>query len=147
MCYSACAYCFCSISFFFFFLMTRRPPRSTLSSSSAASDVYKRQVFDVCVFDNILGWEYRTQPGWRSNSSGRCIPKLAGGNRIGSLAGCISGRGVSMSELAVGIVMTFRFSPSGGHDSRRRSLSVGRLEAISLGLPRLSPRDGQDARR
>eukprot|EP00658_Telonema_sp_P-2_P048092 TRINITY_DN36600_c0_g1_i2.p1 TRINITY_DN36600_c0_g1~~TRINITY_DN36600_c0_g1_i2.p1 ORF type:complete len:204 (-),score=39.38 TRINITY_DN36600_c0_g1_i2:271-882(-) len=27
--------------------MIRRPPRSTLSSSSAASDVYKRQVYDV----------------------------------------------------------------------------------------------------
>eukprot|EP00658_Telonema_sp_P-2_P063031 TRINITY_DN51726_c0_g1_i1.p1 TRINITY_DN51726_c0_g1~~TRINITY_DN51726_c0_g1_i1.p1 ORF type:complete len:145 (-),score=34.63 TRINITY_DN51726_c0_g1_i1:120-554(-) len=32
---------------FFFFLMIRRPPRSTLSSSSAASDVYKRQVYDM----------------------------------------------------------------------------------------------------
>src|SRR5664280_3764553 len=27
--------------------MIRRPPRSTLSSSSAASDVYKRQIFDL----------------------------------------------------------------------------------------------------
>eukprot|EP00656_Telonema_subtile_P048196 TRINITY_DN5672_c0_g1_i7.p1 TRINITY_DN5672_c0_g1~~TRINITY_DN5672_c0_g1_i7.p1 ORF type:complete len:396 (-),score=54.31 TRINITY_DN5672_c0_g1_i7:201-1388(-) len=33
--------------FLFFFLMIRRPPRSTLSSSSAASDVYKRQVFEL----------------------------------------------------------------------------------------------------
>eukprot|EP00656_Telonema_subtile_P051332 TRINITY_DN6874_c0_g1_i4.p2 TRINITY_DN6874_c0_g1~~TRINITY_DN6874_c0_g1_i4.p2 ORF type:complete len:145 (+),score=43.49 TRINITY_DN6874_c0_g1_i4:38-472(+) len=31
----------------------RRPPRSTLSSSSAASDVYKRQVWDVGGQDKI----------------------------------------------------------------------------------------------
>src|SRR5665648_1285340 len=29
--------------------MIRRPPRSTLSSSSAASDVYKRQIFVLCL--------------------------------------------------------------------------------------------------
>src|SRR5659263_779305 len=29
--------------------MIRRPPRSTQSRSSAASDVYKRQLLDVCV--------------------------------------------------------------------------------------------------
>src|SRR5665648_834934 len=28
--------------------MIRRPPRSTLSSSSAASDVYKRQLSNIC---------------------------------------------------------------------------------------------------
>eukprot|EP00828_Plagiopyla_frontata_P044860 TRINITY_DN747_c0_g1_i9.p2 TRINITY_DN747_c0_g1~~TRINITY_DN747_c0_g1_i9.p2 ORF type:complete len:101 (-),score=28.53 TRINITY_DN747_c0_g1_i9:197-499(-) len=28
--------------------MIRRPPRSTLSSSSAASDVYKRQILEIC---------------------------------------------------------------------------------------------------
>eukprot|EP00657_Telonema_sp_P-1_P008151 TRINITY_DN28822_c0_g2_i1.p1 TRINITY_DN28822_c0_g2~~TRINITY_DN28822_c0_g2_i1.p1 ORF type:complete len:127 (+),score=51.17 TRINITY_DN28822_c0_g2_i1:12-392(+) len=32
---------------FFFFLMIRRPPRSTQSRSSAASDVYKRQYYDL----------------------------------------------------------------------------------------------------
>src|SRR5678810_790227 len=31
----------------FFFLMIRRPPRSTLDRSSAASDVYKRQIWNV----------------------------------------------------------------------------------------------------
>ena len=31
----------------FFFLMIRRPPRSTLDRSSAASDVYKRQMYDL----------------------------------------------------------------------------------------------------
>ena len=31
----------------FFFLMIRRPPRSTLDRSSAASDVYKRQIYDL----------------------------------------------------------------------------------------------------
>ena len=29
------------------FLIIRRPPRSTRKESSAASDVYKRQVFDM----------------------------------------------------------------------------------------------------
>src|SRR5428012_23967 len=28
--------------------MIRRPPRSTQSRSSAASDVYKRQIFEIC---------------------------------------------------------------------------------------------------
>src|SRR5665648_1185888 len=39
--------------------MIRRPPRSTLSSSSAASDVYKRQVFEVKSTngDTFLGGE------------------------------------------------------------------------------------------
>ena len=32
---------------YFFFLMIRRPPRSTLDRSSAASDVYKRQEFNL----------------------------------------------------------------------------------------------------
>src|SRR5664280_3820569 len=35
--------------------MIRRPPRSTLSSSSAASDVYKRQGFDLPMALGILG--------------------------------------------------------------------------------------------
>eukprot|EP00658_Telonema_sp_P-2_P023029 TRINITY_DN19227_c0_g1_i6.p1 TRINITY_DN19227_c0_g1~~TRINITY_DN19227_c0_g1_i6.p1 ORF type:complete len:128 (+),score=27.53 TRINITY_DN19227_c0_g1_i6:90-473(+) len=38
--------------------MIRRPPRSTLSSSSAASDVYKRQVYDlygVVNHEGVLG--------------------------------------------------------------------------------------------
>ena len=35
------------VLYFFFFLMIRRPPRSTLDRSSAASDVYKRQVYDL----------------------------------------------------------------------------------------------------
>eukprot|EP00658_Telonema_sp_P-2_P003658 TRINITY_DN11369_c0_g1_i6.p2 TRINITY_DN11369_c0_g1~~TRINITY_DN11369_c0_g1_i6.p2 ORF type:complete len:141 (-),score=41.24 TRINITY_DN11369_c0_g1_i6:517-939(-) len=39
--------------------MIRRPPRSTLSSSSAASDVYKRQVYDITSresFEHVDGW-------------------------------------------------------------------------------------------
>ena len=32
----------------FFFLMIRRPPRSTQGVSSAASDVYKRQAWELC---------------------------------------------------------------------------------------------------
>src|SRR5450756_3211128 len=37
--------------------MIRRPPRSTQSRSSAASDVYKRQVSDLLIVQNWLGWE------------------------------------------------------------------------------------------
>eukprot|EP00658_Telonema_sp_P-2_P031981 TRINITY_DN23803_c0_g1_i2.p1 TRINITY_DN23803_c0_g1~~TRINITY_DN23803_c0_g1_i2.p1 ORF type:complete len:120 (-),score=34.01 TRINITY_DN23803_c0_g1_i2:326-685(-) len=39
--------------------MRRRPPRSTLSSSSAASDVYKRQVWEL----------YRESPSERETAS------------------------------------------------------------------------------
>eukprot|EP00658_Telonema_sp_P-2_P075550 TRINITY_DN65147_c0_g1_i1.p1 TRINITY_DN65147_c0_g1~~TRINITY_DN65147_c0_g1_i1.p1 ORF type:complete len:172 (-),score=63.01 TRINITY_DN65147_c0_g1_i1:103-618(-) len=36
--------------------MIRRPPRSTLSSSSAASDVYKRQSFNLKAYDDAVGY-------------------------------------------------------------------------------------------
>eukprot|EP00831_Metopus_contortus_P047838 TRINITY_DN3876_c0_g1_i2.p2 TRINITY_DN3876_c0_g1~~TRINITY_DN3876_c0_g1_i2.p2 ORF type:complete len:170 (+),score=29.48 TRINITY_DN3876_c0_g1_i2:57-566(+) len=39
--------------FFFFFLMIRRPPRSTQGVSSAASDVYKRQKYELSVKKDI----------------------------------------------------------------------------------------------
>ncbi len=39
--------CLPSISRRVFFLRIRRPPRSTLDRSSAASDVYKRQTYDL----------------------------------------------------------------------------------------------------
>ena len=35
--------------------MIRRPPRSTLDRSSAASDVYKRQVYDMSVGYDLAG--------------------------------------------------------------------------------------------
>src|SRR5678809_1703232 len=42
--------------------MIRRPPRSTLDRSSAASDVYKRQIVDWCLFpDSYLGWAQRAR--------------------------------------------------------------------------------------
>ena len=41
------------VNMIFFFLMIRRPPRSTLDRSSAASDVYKRQLFDFLVIDQV----------------------------------------------------------------------------------------------
>src|SRR5665648_972845 len=34
--------------------MIRRPPRSTLSSSSAASDVYKRQIYDLAIRRQLI---------------------------------------------------------------------------------------------
>ena len=37
----------CLSVFFFFFLSIPRPPGSTLNRSSAASDVYKRQVYEI----------------------------------------------------------------------------------------------------
>src|SRR5665648_1263251 len=40
--------------------MIRRPPRSTLSSSSAASDVYKRQDFDMFIW----GWGGDVDPNF-----------------------------------------------------------------------------------
>ena len=40
----------------FFFLRIGRPPRSTQSRSSAASDVYKRQVWDLSVHGDSRGW-------------------------------------------------------------------------------------------
>eukprot|EP00658_Telonema_sp_P-2_P068315 TRINITY_DN5724_c0_g1_i1.p1 TRINITY_DN5724_c0_g1~~TRINITY_DN5724_c0_g1_i1.p1 ORF type:complete len:229 (-),score=71.16 TRINITY_DN5724_c0_g1_i1:244-930(-) len=40
--------------------MIRRPPRSTLSSSSAASDVYKRQVYNL---DSTTDYRLSGQPG------------------------------------------------------------------------------------
>ena len=45
-----------SVSPFFFFLMIRRPPRSTLDRSSAASDVYKRQIKNLALVDDLT-WE------------------------------------------------------------------------------------------
>src|SRR5678810_329996 len=35
--------------------MIRRPPRSTLDRSSAASDVYKRQLWDIASLSKVLG--------------------------------------------------------------------------------------------
>ena len=38
----------------FFFLMIRRPPRSTLDRSSAASDVYKRQLQKLLIYQSEI---------------------------------------------------------------------------------------------
>ena len=48
----------------FFFLIIRRPPRSTQSRSSAASDVYKRQTYDLVTEDGRFGVGI-TAPGIR----------------------------------------------------------------------------------
>src|SRR5678809_1642134 len=38
--------------------MIRRPPRSTLDRSSAASDVYKRQLFEIYFKDPFVAYAY-----------------------------------------------------------------------------------------
>ena len=49
--------------------MIRRPPRSTLDRSSAASDVYKRQVFNMYVFEEFTHREIATELNCTENTS------------------------------------------------------------------------------
>ena len=48
--------------------MIRRPPRSTLDRSSAASDVYKRQIYEIHLKPGIL---YQPHPAFALDAAGR----------------------------------------------------------------------------